>query len=244
MVKGSRMSAEERRRSILTAAVPLFAQRGFNGTTTREIAKAADVSEALLYRHFPNKEVIYREIKNFCCRSKEEHTNLIAQLEPSTSTLIHAIYFLINVIVYGDDDDNENILTHNDIHRLLINSYLEDGSFARMFLEEHISIWESMLRASVKAAEDSGDMVEGWLDVSCRWWFAHHIAVALGILNMPEERVIPYGVGKDKVVEQAILFSLRGMGLTDKAIKTHYNPAALALFRKQLLEKKPASADS
>ena len=43
-----RLDSEARRRRIVDAALPLFARKGFAGTTTKEIAEAAEVSEALL----------------------------------------------------------------------------------------------------------------------------------------------------------------------------------------------------
>ena len=49
----TRISAEERRASIINAVMPVFAKKGFAGTTTKDLAQAADISEALLYRHFP-----------------------------------------------------------------------------------------------------------------------------------------------------------------------------------------------
>ncbi|HEX3499191.1 MAG TPA: helix-turn-helix domain-containing protein, partial [Stellaceae bacterium] len=42
-----RLDNQGRRRGIVDAAVPLFARKGFAGTTTKEIAEAAPVSEAL-----------------------------------------------------------------------------------------------------------------------------------------------------------------------------------------------------
>lgn len=51
-----RMSAEERRDEILAAAMPLIAERGFDGTPTLAIAKAAGISHAYLFRLFPAKE--------------------------------------------------------------------------------------------------------------------------------------------------------------------------------------------
>src|ERR1051325_8274222 len=57
-----RMAGEERRSQILTVAVSLFSQRGFRGTTTKEIAHAAGVSEAMVFRHFATKEELYAAI--------------------------------------------------------------------------------------------------------------------------------------------------------------------------------------
>ncbi len=37
----------------------LFAERGFDGTSTREIAVAAGINEAIIFRHFPSKEDLY-----------------------------------------------------------------------------------------------------------------------------------------------------------------------------------------
>src|SRR5438067_888914 len=48
--------------SITAAAAALFAQKGFNGTTTREIARTAGISEALLFRYFPTKRALYAAI--------------------------------------------------------------------------------------------------------------------------------------------------------------------------------------
>lgn len=53
-----RRSAAERRAEILAAARVLFAERGFHATTTRELAAAADINDALLYRYFADKEEI------------------------------------------------------------------------------------------------------------------------------------------------------------------------------------------
>lgn len=55
-------SGRERQASIIAAAASLFAQKGFNGTTTREIARTAGISEALLFRHFPTKRALYAAI--------------------------------------------------------------------------------------------------------------------------------------------------------------------------------------
>ena len=47
---------------------------------------------------------------------------------------------------------------------------------------------------------------------------------------LPAEPVVDYGVPRDKLVEQAVWFALRGMGLKEEVIRRYYNPKALALF--------------
>ncbi|GJM15961.1 MAG: TetR family transcriptional regulator [Thermodesulfobacteriota bacterium] len=50
------------REKILETAIELFAAKGFNGTTTKEIAEAAEVNESLIFRHFSTKRELYGAI--------------------------------------------------------------------------------------------------------------------------------------------------------------------------------------
>ncbi|MBP2454779.1 TetR/AcrR family transcriptional regulator [Mycolicibacterium lutetiense] len=54
-----RLSADERREQIIDAARRVFEQTGFEGARTRDLAAAAGVNEALLYRHFGSKEDLF-----------------------------------------------------------------------------------------------------------------------------------------------------------------------------------------
>ncbi len=55
-------SEAQTRTRILEAAQRLFASKGFDGTTTRELAQAAGVAEGTLFRYFPNKKAILVEV--------------------------------------------------------------------------------------------------------------------------------------------------------------------------------------
>jgi len=57
-----RLKARDRRSQILAAALEVVAEHGFHGTPTRELARRAGVSEALVFRHFPTKENLIRAI--------------------------------------------------------------------------------------------------------------------------------------------------------------------------------------
>ncbi|HUX07947.1 MAG TPA: TetR/AcrR family transcriptional regulator [Acidobacteriota bacterium] len=54
-----RMSGEQRREQIITTAVDLFARKGFSDVTTREIAAAAGINEATIYKYFSSKEELF-----------------------------------------------------------------------------------------------------------------------------------------------------------------------------------------
>lgn len=72
-----RLNASDRRSQILTAAMELFAERGFHGARTRELAQRAGVSEALIFRHFPSKEELIRAILDLV--AAEEHIRMMEE---------------------------------------------------------------------------------------------------------------------------------------------------------------------
>lgn len=55
-------SESETRTRILKSALRLFARQGYDGTTTRDLAEAANVAEGTLFRHFTNKKAILVEV--------------------------------------------------------------------------------------------------------------------------------------------------------------------------------------
>lgn len=61
----ARMNAGDRRRQLLDAALELFSRKGFGGVTTKEIAAAAGVTEAIIFRHFPSKQALYTAVLDF-----------------------------------------------------------------------------------------------------------------------------------------------------------------------------------
>jgi len=69
----SRLTGEERRSAILTAARHVFAKRGFHGAGTAEIAREAGCSEPMLYKHFPSKQALFAatlEDASLCLRER------------------------------------------------------------------------------------------------------------------------------------------------------------------------------
>jgi AcrR family transcriptional regulator len=223
-----KLSGEERRAAIVKAVRRVFAEQGFHGTTTRELADAAEVSEALLFKHFPNKEALYTAMQLSCCN--EQDVGLIERLtalEPSASTLVLLVHFLVSRIVGGcaSRDDERTIQ-----NRLMLRSLAEDGDFARLLLRRLASDWIPKIEQCIGAAVAAHEAVDGPVLPGLGGWFTHHLAALIMLHLLPATPVIDYGVGQDKLIEQAVWFTLRGMGLKEDAIKRHYNPRALALF--------------
>src|SRR2546430_12777737 len=222
-----RLSAEERREAIVKAALPLFARKGFANTTTRELAEAAGVSEALIYKHFPSKESLYAAIQNAGCQDKDRGLDKLASLEPSTSTLVHIIYYLFRTTIMGKTGDSVPWETK---HRLILNSCLEDGEFTRLLYENRFSCCFTKIQACLKAAEVSGDLVKSQVSLENRARFGHHVAAMIAFTHLPERPVIDYKAGREDLLHQSIWFVLRGLGLTDEAIARYSNPKAMSVF--------------
>jgi len=66
--RGTRVlgTAEDRREDVLSTAIGAFAARGYFGTTTVEVAKAAGISQAYLYRLFPDKQTLFAAVVGRC----------------------------------------------------------------------------------------------------------------------------------------------------------------------------------
>jgi AcrR family transcriptional regulator len=52
----------DRREDILTASLNLFAEKGFHGTSMRDIARGARITEGLIYHYFASKRDLFRAI--------------------------------------------------------------------------------------------------------------------------------------------------------------------------------------
>jgi AcrR family transcriptional regulator len=227
MGNGVRLSADERRQAIVDAVRGVFAEKGFDGTTTRELAKAAGVSEALLYKHFPSKESLYTAMLDACAKGPAfAQFNRILALEPSTSTLVLMVYFTISYYVLPRPGDPYKAA----LNCLLVRSLLDDGTLVRLTHKKFATAWITKFDACVREAIRLGDLRESSRRRHLGVWFVHHMAFSLMLYLRPKVPTIDYKVSKDELVEQATWFALLGIGLQEESIKRYYNPKALSLL--------------
>jgi TetR/AcrR family transcriptional regulator len=126
--KPQRMAAADRRQQIIRTAMELFARKGFKGTTTKEIAMAAGVNEALIFRHFPTKQDLYSAIIDF--KMGEYQQKIRGVIERDIERLDD--YALFEDLAYGVLELHRQDGT---FMRLLLHSALEGHELSRMFFQ-------------------------------------------------------------------------------------------------------------
>ena len=118
------MKSGERRAAIVQCAIQLFADKGFRGTTTRELAAAAGVTEPVLYQHFPSKKDLYSAIIE---AKSVDVSSRGADLRESSSD-VEFFTALANLILLRYEEDPQ-------LSRLLFFSALEQHELSELFFE-------------------------------------------------------------------------------------------------------------
>ena len=153
-----RMSGDRRREQILRTAVDLFSQRGFKGTTTKEIAKAAGVSEAIIYRHFATKDELYGAILDSKSCQDGLHRfpwegNEVLQVAIKARDDFAVFY---NIALEAMNNHQKDV----SFMRLLFYSALEEHQLAARFFGEFVSQVYGFIGEYVRERQDEGGMRE------------------------------------------------------------------------------------
>jgi AcrR family transcriptional regulator len=224
MTGSSRLSFNERRQSIVEAVRNVFAEKGFDGTTTRELAKAAGVSEALIYKHFPSKQSLYAAMLDACAKGPAfAEFNRILKLPPSTETLVVMVHFAITHYAERHPADADKAAMNS----LTARSLLEDGEFVRLTHKKFAHDWIGKFEACLKQAVKAGELRKTPLRGDLCAWFVQHVAFSLMLHLRPKVPAINYRASKEVIVEQATWFALLGLGLKEEAIERYYRPSTL-----------------
>ena len=153
-----RMAGGARRQQIVDVAMRLFSERGFRGTTTKEIAQAAGVSEAIIFRHFATKEDLYTAII--------DHKACAGGMADMNHPVTEAIMCGVGEAVAQKDDRAvfEGIATAMMEHhqkdpeflRLLLYSALEGHQLAQMFWDRNVRQMYETLGAYIHERQRDG----------------------------------------------------------------------------------------
>lgn len=132
-----RVPSAERRAQILRVATELFAQQGFNGTTTREIADRVGVEETILFRLFPSKRDLYWAVIDAKTQSTSGHEQLEAQLDSDADER--------EMFVAIAEDILERNTKDSTLTRLLLFSGLEEHELSQRFFQTYIATYYDAL---------------------------------------------------------------------------------------------------
>jgi len=139
-----------RRTQLLDVAATLFSQRGFAGTTTRQIAAAVGTSETVLFRHFPTKESLYAAILERWAPTAELD-RWLADLRALADTRDDEALFRAVVTAILESYRREPVY-----HRLMLFAALEDHALARIALVKYTVPISSFLREYVARRQAEG----------------------------------------------------------------------------------------
>ncbi len=104
-----RLPPAERRAQILEAALPCFARRGYVGAGTRDLARAAGITEPILYRHFDGKAGLFEAVVS---GAGDRLTSMLSATVGGTKGAPHRLRVLAEALprILGEHRDELRVL--------------------------------------------------------------------------------------------------------------------------------------
>ena len=134
-----RVPAQDRRQQILELATELFARQGYEGTTTKQIARRAGINEAIIFRHFPSKQELYWEVIEHQCVLRGKRAKVLELLKSGGSD--REVFTAIGEQMLRRD---------NTLMRLLLFSALENHELSHRFFRSHVAQYYEILAEHIK----------------------------------------------------------------------------------------------
>jgi TetR/AcrR family transcriptional regulator len=205
----SRMAADDRHRQLLRSAIDCVARNGFGGTKTKDIAAAAGVSEAILFRHFATKEDLYHAILDMKegQPAAQGAKRLMQHLEECAARRDDAGVFetIANAIFESFREDPA-------FHRLMLYAMLEGHVMASLFHKRLGAGFKDFLRRYVVSRQAEGAFRSGDPDLV--------LDFAVGTVMHCATGKYVFGVKKSATADEDAVKQLVGFvlnGLTEPA---------------------------
>ena len=144
----ARLRAADRREQILDVATGLFARQGFKGTTTKEIAAKAGVTEALIFRHFPSKEDLYWAVIEAKIQDNSPRERMQARLAAQGTDAEILCGLAVDILERRSKDQT--------LSRLLLYSALENHTLSHRFFRAFVSGYYGVLAEYIERRARDG----------------------------------------------------------------------------------------
>lgn len=181
----TRMAGDERRQQILEEAMRLFSENGFRGTTTKKIAKAAGISEAMVFRHFANKDDLYSAILDHkaCSLKLDDPLDYLSEALARKDDFAVFYGLALNALEHHRQDQV--------FIRLLLFSALEGHDLSKNFFESFVTGVYEKLSDYVRTRQEDGAFKEFEPKIAVRAFLGTLIHHSLtNLLFDPEQKLL------------------------------------------------------
>lgn len=144
-----RYSAAGRREQILQIATPLFAKKGYQGTTTKQIAQRAGINEALIFKHFSSKDELYWAVIERKIEAVSPRERLRASL--------HLWVEDLDLFSAVGADILERQTRDQTLSRLLLFSALENHKLSSRFFRRYVADYFDVLAHFIRERVERGE---------------------------------------------------------------------------------------
>jgi len=211
-----RMAGTERRTQIIAAARRVFSRQGYDGAKTLQIAREANVSEALVYRHFPSKLALYRAVLRQVFNDQDRNWEEVGIQDTGASGVVKALDAFFRACALPSDK-----MDTLDRHRMTLASLAGDGSYAALIYRRSMRKNRGTVQIANAEARSDGEITGEPLDIDTTAMFAEHIGTMIGAITALPPASRPYGVDEEELARQATWFCCRGLGMSDEVIERH-----------------------
>jgi AcrR family transcriptional regulator len=191
-------SGGQRRRKpeIIEAAARVFAERGFHGTTTQDIADVLGIRQASLYYYFPSKEAAFEQV---CLKGVEDFFEAAKLIADSDAGARERLSLLINshLSPLADRGDFVKVFL-NERQHLPTESRRRVGRWSRGVER----LFESVIKDGVAHGEFRSDLnprlatlaILGMCNAAASWYRKENVGIAM--LSIEFSRLVVDGLGK------------------------------------------------
>jgi AcrR family transcriptional regulator len=174
--KRNRLPAAERRAAIIDAALQVFGERSYVCATTAEIARAAGVSEPILYRHFTSKRDLYMACLEAMSQRLQEAAESIIDSEPDPREWTFAIPHAL-------DQLRKNAIYPSQMWIQALGEAGEDEELTK-YLRRHMRDLHAFAAGIIRRAQEAGGVAAD-RDPDAEAW----IGLGIGLLRSVQARL-------------------------------------------------------
>lgn len=193
----ARLTAQKRREQLLDTAAELFARSGYARATTAQLAKAAGVTEPIIYRHFKSKRDLFIElIRTSAARTLKEWQELLKGAKDPAERVRRLL------------DHNPMVEKGRFAYRVLLQAITEvNDAEIKKAVVEHMTELHGFLKREIAAAQKQHKVPDATRPELIAWILIH-IGLGYGVLDalgVPHQGVDKKGVSVRDVLERNMI---------------------------------------